>query len=136
MAAAIDLNCKNCAKLCQSNDHVNCDICGERSCRLLADDVSSCNDNKSASNLNDSKCYLIKETVTTIAQDTKECDRNLNRALAQFQHENNEDDYSHLFGECDYYTIESINNTFSHKNDDDLFVIHFNIRSLKKILKL
>ena len=99
MAAAIDLNCK---KLRVNNDRVNCDICLERSCcRLLANDVSSCNDNKSAINLNDSKCkcYLIKETVTIIAQDTKECNRNLNRALAQFQSEDNEEYYSHLFGE-------------------------------------
>ena len=133
MAAAIDLNCKNCAKLRVNNDHVNCDICLERSCcRLLANDVSSWNDNKSAINLNDSKCYLIKETVTTIAQETKECDRNLSRALAQFQSEDNEEYYSHLFGECDYYTIESINKAFFHKNNDDLFMIHFNIRSLQK----
>ena len=91
MAAAIDLNCK---KLRVNNDHVNCDICLERSCcRLLANDVSSCNDNKSAINLNDSKCKCY------LAQDTKECDRNLNRALAQFQSEDNEECYSHLFGE-------------------------------------
>ena len=98
----------------------------------LANDVSSCNDNKSAINLNDSKCYLIKETVTTNAQDTKECDRNLNRALAQFKSEDNKEYYSHLFGACDYYTIASINKAFFHKNNDDLFMTHFNVRSLQK----
>ena len=65
-------------------------------------------------------------------QDTDHCVQNPDRALTQFKSGANDDDYSELFGKCGYFNIESTNKTLFYKNKDDLFIIHFKIRSLQK----
>ena len=138
MAAANDFSCSFCTRL-QQHDNAVCDTffffyyyyfkplncslgflwyCQECCChyRALANEVSSCNEKT--------------QPGSTLVQDTDHGDQNLDRALAQFH--SNDDDYSELFGKCGYFNIESINKTLFYKNKDDLFIIHFNIRSLQK----
>ena len=118
MAAANDFSCDFCTRLQQHNDNVVCDTCQECCChnRALVNEVSSCNEKN--------------QPGSTLVQDTDHCYQNPDRALAQFH--SNDDDYSELFGKCGYFNIESINKTLFYKNKDNLFIIHFNIRSLQK----
>ena len=80
------------------------------------------------------ECWKIKsrrnQLGSTLVQDTDHWDQNPDRALAQFK--SNDDDYSELFGKCGYFNIKSIHKTLFYKHKDNLFIIHFNIRSLQK----
>ena len=44
--------------------------------------------------------------------------------------------YNDFFSNCNYYSVQELNNKLSNGKDSELFLIHVNIRSIQKILTI
>ena len=45
-------------------------------------------------------------------------------------------DHNDFFSNCNYYSVQELNNKLSNSKDSELFLIHVNIRSIQKILTI